>query len=171
MQNNCTNIRNLMKSWMLSIQEKLCFRTTQLFLCHHNKLLASFPGLPHFYLPFAFTIIHGIRSGNKLLVFCPPMQLAPYVTDYFPESFETVGEYVCHLYTGCVSGITSSHLHCIINYCSVLVQYRVVAKYWVDCLSNGHIQYFTWQFIILSVVCINSSLPLSLSPIGLAPLC
>ena len=25
-------------------------------------------------------------------------QLAPYVTDYFPESFETVGEYVRHFY-------------------------------------------------------------------------
>ena len=54
-----------------------------------------------------------------LHVFCPPMQLAPYVTDYFPESFETVGEYVCHFRGSCVSGITSLHLHRIIQYLDV----------------------------------------------------
>ena len=31
-------------------------------------LLASFPSLPHFYLPFAFIIIHGI--GEKFLFPC-----------------------------------------------------------------------------------------------------
>ena len=30
-------------------------------------ILASFPGLPRFYLPFAFTIIHG--SGRPVLIF------------------------------------------------------------------------------------------------------
>ena len=38
-------------------------------------------------------------ASNSMHEFCLPylyMQLAPYVTDYFPESFETVGEYVCH---------------------------------------------------------------------------
>ena len=27
--------------------------------------VASFPGLPHFYLPFAFTLIHGSGSSAK----------------------------------------------------------------------------------------------------------
>ena len=52
--------------------------------------------------------------------------------------------------------ISQAHVFivCIINYWSV--QYTGwVVKYWMDCLSNGqsYIQYFTQQFIILSVVC------------------
>ena len=48
-----------------------------------------------------------------IINFCPPMQLAPYVTDYFPESFETVGEYVCHFWTVCVCDITSSRIYSV----------------------------------------------------------
>ena len=52
------------------------------------------------------------------------MQLAPYVTDYFPESFETVGEYVCHFRASCVSGITSSHIHCIITIRATVIVHK-----------------------------------------------
>ena len=38
----------------------------------YSAHIASFPGLPCFYLPFAFTIIHGSRrqAENRVLSFC-----------------------------------------------------------------------------------------------------
>ena len=37
----------------------------------HRIILASFPGLPRFYLPFAFTIIHGSRRPVLIFVGLP----------------------------------------------------------------------------------------------------
>ena len=44
---------------LVSLPYTVCNTT---FITTSYSILASFPGLPHFYLPFAFTIIH--RSGR-----------------------------------------------------------------------------------------------------------